>query len=253
MLPPREAMTKDATRRITVLRAGDPVPKIAETRGQFADLIAQATGDAWPHEWASVDIRTDAPLPDLDASSAFIITGSSASVTERAPWMLRAEEWIRRAHAREKKILGICFGHQLIGQALGGHVAKNPRGREIGKVKVTRVEDDPIFGGLGRSFFVHATHVDSVVTLPPGAVRLAATDLEPNAAFAMGPSLRAVQYHPEIDDEVMRAYIDARRQAILDDGLDPDALARGIDGAPENSAALRSFVQKIVSPITSQK
>lgn len=239
-------MTKDAPRRITVLRTGDPVPSVVARRGQFADLIAQAVGDAWPHDWATVDVRTDAPLPDLDGSSAFVITGSSSSVTERAPWMLRTEEWIRQARAREKKVLGICFGHQLIGQALGGLVAKNPRGREIGKVKVTRLEKDPIFGDAEESFFVYATHVDSVVTLPEGARVLATTDLEPIAAFAVGPFIRAVQYHPEIDEDVLRAYVEARREVIRSEDLDPDDIVRKIDSAPHNSAALRGFVRQIV-------
>ena len=239
-------MTKDAPRRITVLRTGDPVPAVVAKRGQFADLIAQTVGDAWPHEWASVDVRTDAPLPDLDGSAAFVITGSSSSVTERAPWMLRTEEWIRQAYAREKKVLGICFGHQLIGQALGGHVAKNPRGREIGKVKVTRLAQDPIFGDADESFFVYATHVDSVVTLPKDARLLATTELEPNAAFAIGSFIRAVQYHPEIDEEVLRAYVDARRDVIRSEKLDPDEIVRQIDGAPHNSTALRGFVRQIV-------
>ena len=241
-------MTKDAPRRITVLRTGDPVPSVVAKRGQFADLIAQTVGEAWPHEWASVDVRTDARLPDLDASEAFVITGSSSSVTERAPWMLRTEEWIRQAHAREKKVLGICFGHQLIGQALGGHVAKNPRGREIGKVKVTKVMHDPIFGDAEESFYVYATHVDSVVTLPKAARLLAATELEPNAAFAVGPFIRAVQYHPEIDEDVLRDYVAERREVIRSEKLDPDEIVRKIDSAPHNSAALREFVRQIVLP-----
>lgn len=247
MLPPREPMTKDAARRITVLRTGDPVPKVVETRGQFADLIAQTVGAGWNGAWASVDVRTDAALPDPGESAAFVITGSSSSVTERAPWMLRAEQWIRDAHERRAKIFGICFGHQLIGQALGGHVAKNPRGREIGKVRVKKLVHDPIFEGLGDAFFVHATHVDSVVTLPPGARLLATTELEPNAAFAVGDNVRAVQYHPEIDEDVMRAYVEARRESIAKDGLDPDAIFRGIDGAPENSSALLGFVREFVT------
>jgi GMP synthase (glutamine-hydrolysing) len=233
-------------RVITVLRTGDPVPSVVETRGQFADLIAETVGDLWPGDWASVDVRTDAPLPDIDGSAAFVITGSSSSVTERAPWMLRVEEWIRKAHTKKTKLLGLCFGHQLIGQALGGDVQKNPRGREIGKVMLNAITDDPIFTGLPRSFFVHATHVDSVVKLPPEARLLAHTDLETHAAFAIGENVRAVQYHPEIDDGVMRSYIEARREGILNDKLDPDAIAAGIGGAVKNPAALRNFVTEIV-------
>ncbi len=250
-------MTKPA--RLVVLKTGDPVPKVAETRGQFADLIAQTVGELWKGDWSAVDVREEPP-PDPDSAAAFIITGSSSSVTERAPWMLRAEEWIRNAHAKQTMIFGICFGHQLIGQALGGNVEKNPRGREIGKVTVERIANDPIFSGLPNSFDVHATHVDSVVTLPPGATLLAKTALEPHAAFAIGRNIRAVQYHPEIDAEVMREYLKARWEIVKAEGLDIDAIfARVSDvvsqssspstshtGRAANAVALRNFVQELV-------
>jgi GMP synthase (glutamine-hydrolysing) len=231
--------------RLVVLKTGDPVPKVAETRGQFADLIASTVGDAWSGDWSAVDVREEPP-PDPDSAAAFIITGSSSSVTERAPWMLRAEEWIRNAHAKQTKIFGICFGHQLIGQALGGQVEKNPRGREIGKVSVERIANDPIFSGLSSSFEVYATHVDSVITLPPGATLLAKTALEPHAAFSIGQNIRAVQYHPEIDDHVMTEYLKARFDVLKSEGLDADAILRDTGGATGNPAVLRNFVRELV-------
>ena len=71
----------------------------------------------------------------------------------------------------------------MIAQALGGEVQKNPRGREIGTVRVTRVADDPLFSGLPRTFDVHETHVDAVARLPPGAEVLATTARDPCAGL----------------------------------------------------------------------
>src|ERR1035438_6306236 len=96
-------------RAIFVLRAGDTVPVVAERRGQFLDLIRDTVGDAWRCEGAVVAVRTSDPLPDPGDGAAFIVTGSSSSVTERSPWMLRTEEWIRTAASREAKIFGICY------------------------------------------------------------------------------------------------------------------------------------------------
>jgi len=70
---------------IVILRAGDVAPPVAVARGEFAEWIVRAVGGAWGGEWRVHDVRTDAPLPAVDTAAAFIMTGSSSSVTERAP------------------------------------------------------------------------------------------------------------------------------------------------------------------------
>ena len=112
--------------KLIVLRAGDAAAPVAARRGQFLSWIQREAGDAWTGEWHEHDVRTDAPLPGARDADAFIMTGSSSSVTERAPWMLRSEELIRAIAAAETPFFGICFGHQMVGQALGG--------RDIGSV-----------------------------------------------------------------------------------------------------------------------
>jgi len=209
-------------------------------------------GDAWRGGWETVDLRTDAPLPPAADGAAFIVTGSSSSVTERAPWMLRAEAYLRELAAAEAAVFGICFGHQLLAQALGGEVTKNPRGREIGTVQVARDpathDDDPLFEGIPHAFAVNATHVDTVARLPPGARVLASTRLEPTAAFAVGPRIRAVQFHPEIDGDAMRGYVEARAHLAAAEGLDPVAIRdRSVD-TPHGAQTLRNFVAHVVRP-----
>ena len=190
---------------------GDPVPAVAARRGPFERFIRGRAGDAWGRgRWATYEVRRGAPLPGPRDADAFIMTGSSSSVTERAPWMLRAEELLRQIAAARVPMLGICFGHQMLAQALGGEVRRNPFGREIGTVRLTRVADDPVFAGLPRVFDVHETHVDAVVKLPPGAEVLATTSLDPAAVFRVGGLIRGVQFHPELDADIMRGYVAAR-------------------------------------------
>ena len=194
--------------------------------------------------WASWDVRRGAPLPGPRDADAFVITGSSASVTERAPWMLRAEELVRQIACARVPMLGICFGHQLMAQALGGDVRRNPRGREIGTVRVERLGDDPLFQGLPRSFEVNATHVDAVVQPPPGAVVLATTSLDPCSAFRIGDRLRGVQFHPEFDADVMRGYLRARADILRSEGLDPDGLlarVQAVQGQTRGADILRNY------------
>jgi GMP synthase (glutamine-hydrolysing) len=232
---------------ITILVAGNTVPAVAARRGDFDRWIREQTGDAWAGSWKSVDVRdAGAPLPGPRDADAFVITGSSSSVTERAPWMLRAEALVRAIVAARTPLFGICFGHQMIAQALGGEVAKNPRGREIGTVRVDRVADDPVFAGLPRSFDVQATHVDSVARLPEGARVLATTSLDPVAAFAVGPLVKCVQFHPEFDADVIRGYLAARAEIIRKEGLDPEALLARVHDGTRGHDILRNFA-KLVS------
>ena len=142
-------------------------------------------------------------------------------------------------------LLGICFGHQMIAQALGGEVKKNPRGREIGTVRVQRLLDDPLFAGLPRSFDMNATHVDAVVELPPHAEVLATTSLDPVAAFRVGDRVKAVQFHPEFDADVMRGYLRARTDKVREEGLDPDALLAAVHEGTRGRDVLRGFARSI--------
>jgi GMP synthase (glutamine-hydrolysing) len=233
---------------IVILRAGDTLPEIAARRGEFRRWIEDAVGQAWSGAWREHDVRGDARLPSLDEAEAFIITGSASSVTERAPWMLRAEEYVRSIVDARVPLLGICFGHQLMAQALGGLVAANPRGREIGTVHLeeTWAGTDPLLQGLPATFDVNATHVDSAVRLPAGSRVLAATALEPHAAFGLGRFARAVQFHPEIDGDVMRGYIRARTPAMQSEGLDAGAALGRATDTPYAADLLRNFVREMV-------
>jgi GMP synthase (glutamine-hydrolysing) len=231
--------------RILILAAGTTIPAIAERRGDYDRWIRETTGDAWAGSWAVHDVRTDAPLPGPRDADAFVITGSSSSVTERAPWMLRAEALVRGIAQARVPLLGICFGHQMIAQALGGDVQKNPRGREIGTVRVDRLLDDPLFAGLPRSFHVNATHVDAVVELPPHAEVLATTPQDPAAAFRVGDRVKAVQFHPEFDADVMRGYLQARADRVREEGMDPEALLAAVHEGTRGRDILRGFAKTI--------
>jgi GMP synthase (glutamine-hydrolysing) len=235
--------------KLIVLRTGDAAAPVAARRGEFFSWIRREAESVWTGGWAELDVRGDATLPDPSAADGFIITGSSSSVTERAAWMLRTEELIRRLVAARAPLFGICFGHQLVAEALGGKVARNPRGREIGTVDVRvrpGAEGDPILAGIPPRFGANATHVDTVVALPPEARVLAETDLEPTAVYAIGDTTRCVQFHPEFDGDTMRGYVEARAHLVAAEGLDPEAIrSRAVD-APHAAETLRNFIRGVV-------
>lgn len=234
--------------KVIVLRAGDAAAPVAARRGEFFSWIQREAAPVWKGEWEEHDLRyPERPLPAATDASAFIITGSSSSVTERAPWMLRAEEFIRELHGKNVPLFGICFGHQLIGQALGGLVEKNPNGREIGTVMVTKTEDadDPLLASLPKTFTANHSHVDSVVILPPEARRLGYTDLEPNAMYAVGATTKCVQFHPEFDGDSMAGYVEARAPLIDAEGLNSKAIHARASDAQHGAETLRNFLRLV--------
>ena len=232
-------------KKILVVKTGEPVPKIAEKRGQFADLIAGSIGPEFAFEYTVVDVRIE-DVPSPHDADAIVITGSAANVPTREAWILKTEAWLREVVAEGTPVFGICFGHQLLAQALGGEVQKNPRGREIGTIAVDRHTEDPIFDGLPASFTANVTHIDTVVRLPPGAVGLARSPLEDYHAIRFTETCYGVQFHPEIDAEVMRGYVETRREILVSEGFDVEAMLAAIGEGDPGRRTLQNFVRKFV-------
>jgi GMP synthase (glutamine-hydrolysing) len=116
--------------------------------------------------------------------------------------------------ARTRPVLGVCFGHQLLARALGGRVERHGGGPEAGTFDVDLTEAgraDPLFAGLPPRLAVQEGHEDHVPEPPPGAVLLATNAHTPVQAFALGPRIRGVQFHPEFDAARTRAFIEADR------------------------------------------
>lgn len=231
-----------ASRSILVVQTGDPVASVAARRGPFAKMIADTIGPLWDGEYRVADVRTEEPVA-MAGVAAIVITGSSANVPNREPWMLRTESWLRGVVAAGIPTFGICFGHQILAQALGGEAVKNPRGREIGTKNIARRAPDPIFQGLPESFSANLTHLDTVGRLPPGAVSLALSPVDDHQAIRFSETCVSVQFHPEIDADIMRGYIESRREILLSEGLDYEALHAGVSDAVTGAETLRNFVR----------
>lgn len=231
--------------KIVILVTGDPTDNVRSSRGDYAKIIADAIGDGWTGTYAAVDARTRA-LPALAAHDAVIISGSSANVHHREPWMASTEAWLADAVHRGTAVLGLCFGHQLLAQALGGEVAPNPRGREIGTVAVERIADDPVFEGIERSFTANACHVDTVTRVPEGAVVLARSAGDAHQSVRFSPRSLGVQFHPEFDGELIRGFIDARSDAMLAEGLDPQGTRAAATDTPAARRVMLNFLRTIV-------
>ncbi|MFC6873872.1 type 1 glutamine amidotransferase [Halobellus marinus] len=131
-----------------------------------------------------------------------VVTGSRASVYWDRDWIRPLVEYVADAHERGLPILGVCYGHQVLASALGGHV-EGMGEYELGYREVRRTADDELFAGVPDSFTVFTSHSDAVTELPPGADLLAENDYGIHA-FRRGNAW-GVQFHPEYDRETATA------------------------------------------------
>jgi GMP synthase (glutamine-hydrolysing) len=164
-------------------------------------------------------------------------------VTDREPWSVASAAWLHDVWEHGKPILGICYGHQLLADALGGRVDRNPAGREIGTVCLDRTaagREDPLLCVLDDRFFAQESHSESVVELPPGATLIATNPHAPNQAFSLGHAW-GVQFHPEFDADIVRGYIRGRADALRREGLDPDRLDSEVKESDAGPRLLRRF------------
>ena len=228
---------------LLVVKCGSALEPVRAQRGDYEDWIL--AGMEVPRAGARVaDAQAGEELPAPGAVAAVVLTGSSAMVSAREAWSERVAAWLREAVAADTPVLGICYGHQLLAHALGGRVAANPRGREIGTVEVEALpaaRDDALLGPLPERLTVQATHVESVLELPPGARLLAASRGDAHQAFAVGGRAWGVQFHPEFDAGVIRGYLEARREVLHREDRDPDALLAAVRESGHGRALLRRF------------
>lgn len=119
----------------------------------------------------------------------------------------------------------------------------HPEGAEVGTVKINNLKshDDPLFCTLPEQFLGHATHSQTVLELPPQAVRLASNSHENNHAFRMGDHAWGVQFHPEFTSSVMKEYIQEQKDSLLEAEKDYSLILDSVRSTPLASSLLSSF------------
>ena len=226
-----------------ILETGTPIPALRR-HGGFGHWIRVAAG-LHGRQVRSCFVADGESLPDANDHAGVLVTGSGAMVTERADWSEQSAAWLREAARAGVPLFGICYGHQLLAHALGGRVDYNPRGREMGTVPVALLQDaadDPLFVGLGIQFAAHTTHLQTVLSPPPGAMVLARSERDDCQAFRWGDATWGVQFHPEFSTGMMRGYIQARSDALSKEGTCHRGLLRDVRPAPAARRVLKRFI-----------
>lgn len=152
-------------------------------------------------------------LPDVDVCDAYLITGSRHSVYDDLPWIPRLVEFVTQALARDKRIVGVCFGHQLMAHYFGGRVGPAGGGWAVG-VHTSRVEKKPWMRASQPAVALLSSHKDQVQFLPDGASLYASNAFCPIAGFTMGSRVITVQGHPEFSTAYASALMTLRREVL---------------------------------------
>lgn len=156
--------------RITILETGLVSQKNRDIHGSYPQMFERMIGAADPSvTFSTVSIPAGEPLPDIEGLEAILITGAAAGVYDGFDWIAPLEGFVRTAHDRKVPMVGVCFGHQLIAQALGGTVRKSEKGFGLGR----HVYDVAPGNGVieGPRIALACSHQDQVITPPAGAER----------------------------------------------------------------------------------
>lgn len=188
------------------------------------------------------------PLPErVSQHAALVVMGGPQQAFDdsSAPWLPATKTLLRNAVADDVPVLAICLGAQLLAEATGGKVAPGDRGVEAGARLVVKRDagwDDPLFREVPLTPTVLQWHEDAIVSLPPGAVLLAASPMYQNQAFRLGRAY-GLQFHVEPDAPMLRHWAADHPSRVLETGRDPVELAeRAVRELPEVEACWRPLV-----------
>jgi GMP synthase (glutamine-hydrolysing) len=230
--------------RFLIVQTGSTFAELRARRGDFPDWFRRGL-DLRRSEVDVVRVDAGEALPTRAGPHAgVIVTGSAAMVSERLRWSEDTAAWLRTTIERGMPVLGVCYGHQLLAHALGGRVDYHPSGREIGTVGIERAPaaaDDMLLQTSPAHFMAHASHQQSVLELPPGAVTLARSAHDPHHAVRYAPHVWGLQFHPEFSVEIMRDYLHRRARAMNGDCPAGCCLDRNHAPAPSARRLLRRF------------
>lgn len=217
-------------------------PKYDRYDRSFAEMLHPVDPSLEVVGWDVVSGEMPAAPTDADG---WIITGSKHGVYEDHPWIDPLKSFIRDCAAARSPMIGVCFGHQIMAEALGGKAEKSDKGWGLGPTDYPTQNLPGWMSGAPAELTVTAIHQDQVVTRPPEATLIASTDFCENAALLYGdpdkPYAISIQPHPEFSDEYSHDLLALRRGNAFPADLTDAALAR-VGQPMSNEWAAKWFV-----------
>ncbi len=210
--------------KIGILQTGHAPDALIDTTGDYDEMFRHLLdGNDFTFETFSV---VDGMFPQsVNDADGWVITGSRHGAYEDHPWIPQLEDLIRDIQKQGQPLIGVCFGHQIIAQALGGKVEKFSGGWAVGRTE---------YDLNGDKVTLNAWHQDQVTDLPPDATVLGRNEFCRNAMVAYGDTIWTVQAHPEYSNEFLHGLIETRGKGVVPDALLTEAANRQ-DGPNDNS------------------
>ncbi len=201
---------------IGILQTGRAPDALRPDHGDYPDLFVRllAGHGLTFRNYEVLDGVLPASATECDG---WLITGSRFGAYEDHPWIPPLEAFIRKVQAANVPMVGICFGHQIIAQALGGKVEKYPGGWSVGRTE---------YDWGGETVALNAWHQDQVTQRPAGARVCASSDFCENAALVYGDTIFTMQAHPEFHRDFAADIIEKRGRGLVPDPLVDAASAR---------------------------
>ena len=217
--------------RIGILKSGQSPEIIRGELGDYDTMFERMLAGRG-FDFTSYHVEAMEFPKDVHDADGWLLTGSRHGTYEDHAFIPPLEAFIRSAYAAHVPMVGICFGHQIIAQALGGRVVKHPGGWAIGP------QD---YDFAGEKVTMNAWHQDQVVTRPSGAEVIGSNEFCENAALVYDDRALTVQAHPEFGDDFIQGLLDHRAKGVVPDDLQRRASARL--GGPLQSAAVADRIE----------
>lgn len=199
--------------KVAVLNADKTSPEICEEIASITDLYKELFSKE-KLELDFFDVQ-EKKFPVYEKSTfyhAYLITGSRFSVYNKIEWIESLKDFVRKN--QNKKFLGICFGHQLIADALGGKVEKSKIGWNLGVKKINITECEPWMLPSQNEINMIFNHQDQVMCLPKGSKLLAGNEECPIQMYTINQNILCMQFHPEFTEKYQKALMYKKRDRI---------------------------------------
>lgn len=191
---------------------------INNPKGIYNQLIHDFAKKTFPgEEICDYEIAFGQWPKSIDECRAWIITGSAKGVYDKDEWIAQLKKFIKELHQNKKKLFGICFGHQIIADALGGRVEKSEKGWGLGVKDFRLIKEQSWMKPAKNEISLLFSHQDQVIEIPQEAVLLATNDFCPNQMFQIGSHILTVQGHPEYNAEYCKEKLNKHHGAISEE------------------------------------